>query len=183
MGRMTSITGSERRRRRSFEERAWMLAAIEEPGAVVAEVARRADVCTSLVYKWRREARSAASASSFAPVIVEHTPQSPSPASEPEPGAIIVEMNGARKTGRVALSSDKRPPRGRSRVSEATPLRRRAAPPRRGLSVRTVVRRRLRLRGLRRRSLVVRRRRRVIPARQRWRQGRGHEAKAEHKSK
>jgi hypothetical protein len=48
------------------QERAQILAAIEEPGAVVAEVARRADVCTSLVYKWRREARSAVSASSFA---------------------------------------------------------------------------------------------------------------------
>src|SRR6478752_1493272 len=96
MGRMTLITGVERRRRWSLEERAQILAAIEEPGAVVAEVARRADVCTSLVYKWRRDARSAASASSFAPVIVEHTPQSPLPAGEPEPGAILVEMKDAR---------------------------------------------------------------------------------------
>jgi transposase-like protein len=39
---------------------------INEPGAVVAEVARCADECTSLVYKWRREARSAASEPSFA---------------------------------------------------------------------------------------------------------------------
>jgi transposase len=93
---MTLITGVERRRRWSLEERAQILAAIEEPGAVVAEVARRADVCTSLVYKWRRDARSAASPSSFAPVIVEHTPQSPLPASEPEPGAILVEMKVAR---------------------------------------------------------------------------------------
>ncbi len=94
MGRMTLITGAERRRRWSSEERARILAAIEEPGAVVAEVARRADVCTSLVYKWRREARSAASASGFARVIVEDTP--PSPAREPELGAIMIEMNGAR---------------------------------------------------------------------------------------
>jgi transposase-like protein len=48
---MTLITGGERRRRWSSEERAQILAAIEEPGAVVAEVARRADICTSLVYK------------------------------------------------------------------------------------------------------------------------------------
>ena len=76
MGRMTLITGDERRRRWSDEERARILAAIEEPGAVVAEVARRADVCTSLVYKWRREARSAAdaSASGFARVVVEDLP-------------------------------------------------------------------------------------------------------------
>ena len=92
MGRMTLITGVERRRRWSLEERAQVLAAIDEPGAVVAEVARRADVCTSLVYKWRREARSAASEPSFAPVIVEP----PSPASGPELGAILVEMKDAR---------------------------------------------------------------------------------------
>jgi transposase len=98
MGRMTLITGDERRRRWSDEERARILASIDEPGAVVAEVARRADVCTSLVYKWRREARAAASTSGFAPVIVENPPQPPAPvlASEPELGVILVEMNGAR---------------------------------------------------------------------------------------
>ena len=98
MDRMTLVTGAERRRRWSEEERARILAAIDEPGAVVAEVARRAEVCTSLVYKWRREARAAASASGFARVIVE-TPRQPrplSPASEPEHGSILVEMNGAR---------------------------------------------------------------------------------------
>jgi transposase len=96
MGRMTLITGDERRRRWSDEERARILAAIEEPGAVVAEVARRADVCTSLVYKWQREARAAASAPGFVQVIAENPPQPPAPASEAELGAILVEMNGAR---------------------------------------------------------------------------------------
>jgi transposase len=98
MGRMTLITGGERRRRWCNEERARILAAIDEPGAVVAEVARRADVCTSLVYKWRREARAAASASGFAQLVVENPPQPPTPtsASEREPGAIVVEMKDAR---------------------------------------------------------------------------------------
>ena len=96
MGRMTLITGVERRRRWSLEERAQILAAIDEPGAVLAEVARRADVCTSLVYKWRREARNGASEPSFAPVIVEQTPQTPSPASGAELDAILVEMKDAR---------------------------------------------------------------------------------------
>jgi transposase len=41
MGRMTLITGVERRRRWSLEERAQILAAVEEPGAVVAEVVSR----------------------------------------------------------------------------------------------------------------------------------------------
>ncbi len=77
------MTGDERRRHWSEEERARILAAIEEPGAVVAEVARRADVCTSLVYRWRREARAAASASGFVQVVVENPPQQPpTPANE-----------------------------------------------------------------------------------------------------
>jgi transposase len=96
MGRMTLITGVERRRRWSLEERAQILAAIDEPGAVLAEVARRADVCTSLVYKWRREARSGVSEPSFAPVIVEQPPQPLAPASGPELGAILVEMKDVR---------------------------------------------------------------------------------------
>jgi len=57
MGQVTLISGRERRRRWSLEERARILAATRVPGAVVAEVARREDICTSLVYKWRREAR------------------------------------------------------------------------------------------------------------------------------
>ena len=96
MGRMTLITGGERRRRWSEEDRARILAAIAEPGAVIAEVARREEVCTSLVYKWRREAGSVADASApgFAPLVVEALPRAP--ASEPEPSAIVVEMKEAR---------------------------------------------------------------------------------------
>jgi transposase len=95
---MTLITGDERRRRWSDDERARILAAIDEPGAVVAEVARRADVCTSLVYKWRRAARAAASASGFAQLVVENPqqPPAPAPATERELGAILVEMKDAR---------------------------------------------------------------------------------------
>jgi transposase len=99
MGRMTLITGDERRRRWSEEDRVRILAAIAEPGAVVAEVARREDICTSLVYKWRREARRTASAdaSGFSPVIIEAPPR-PSPTSPPAngsaPGVIEVDMKG-----------------------------------------------------------------------------------------
>jgi transposase len=53
MAQMTLITGAERRRRWSSEERRQILAEANAPGAIIAEVARRADVCTSLIYKWR----------------------------------------------------------------------------------------------------------------------------------
>jgi transposase len=96
MGRMTLITGGERRRRWSAEERAQILAAIEEPGAVVAEVARRADICTSLVYKWRREARGGAAACGFAQVIVNDPAAVASRSGASEVGAILVEMKDAR---------------------------------------------------------------------------------------
>ncbi len=100
MGRMTLITGEERRRRWSDEDRARILAAIGEPGAVIADVARRADVCTSLVYKWRREALRSASALGFAQVIVENPPSPRPPPSLPptefEPGVIVVQMKDAR---------------------------------------------------------------------------------------
>ena len=96
MGRMTLITGNEGRRRWSDDDRARILSQIEMPGAVVAEVARREDVCTSLVYKWRREARKSASviAPGFAPVVIEA-----SPAAQPAAGVaevIVVEVNDAR---------------------------------------------------------------------------------------
>ena len=101
MGRMTLITGDERRRRWSEKDRARILAEIEAPGAVVAEVARREDICTSLVYKWRRDARKPANsgASGFTPVMIETPPvastsQPAAVAGEPE--VIVVEVNEAR---------------------------------------------------------------------------------------
>jgi transposase len=105
---MTLITGSERRRRWGAEDKARILAEIEEPGAVVAEVARRADVCTSLVYNWRREARRAASAYGFVPVVVETSPPvsaAPLAASPSEPGVIVVEV----KEARVRIGADAPP--------------------------------------------------------------------------
>ena len=93
---MTLITGIERRRRWSREERAEILAAVDEPGAVVAEVARRADVCTSLVYKWRREARSPATPSGFASVVVEQSASMPAPTVGLDAGVILVELKNAR---------------------------------------------------------------------------------------
>jgi transposase len=99
MGQVTLISGRERRRRWSDEDRARILAAISAPGAVVAEIARREDICTSLVYKWRRETRRATRRVEFAPVVVEAAaavPPGPSSRSAGEAEIITVELNEAR---------------------------------------------------------------------------------------
>lgn len=59
MGQMTVFSGPERRRRWSDEERLEILSEAFAPGACVAEVARRRDVSTALVYTWRRKLRDA----------------------------------------------------------------------------------------------------------------------------
>jgi transposase len=68
MAQVHVLTGPERRRRFSLEQKRAMVAAAFAPGAVVADVARRADVCSSLIYRWRRELGAAASG--FAEVIL-----------------------------------------------------------------------------------------------------------------
>ena len=68
MSQVHVITGPERRRRWSDDQKRAIVAAAFAPGAVVSEVARRADLCTSLIYRWRRE--FAAAPRGFAEVVV-----------------------------------------------------------------------------------------------------------------
>ena len=51
------ITGQERRRRWSVEEKLRIVAETHEVGAQVRAVAARYGLCESLVYTWRRQAR------------------------------------------------------------------------------------------------------------------------------
>lgn len=71
MGQITVYSGPERRRRWSEDERRQILTEAFSPGACVAEVARRHDVSTALVYTWRRKLLEAAAEPS---VLVEHEP-------------------------------------------------------------------------------------------------------------
>jgi len=66
MARFQLISGPERRRRWSEEQKRALVAAAFAPGAIVAEVARRADVCAGQIYRWRQELRGAG----FAAVVV-----------------------------------------------------------------------------------------------------------------
>jgi transposase len=55
MARFEVITGPERRRRWSAEQKGAIVAESLAPGAVVTEIARRAEICPGQIYRWRRE--------------------------------------------------------------------------------------------------------------------------------
>lgn len=59
MGQITVFSGPERRRRWSDEERLEILNQAFAPGACVAEVCRRYDISSALIYTWRRKLREA----------------------------------------------------------------------------------------------------------------------------
>jgi transposase len=107
MAHMTLMTGPARRRRWSEEQRADLLTAAFGPGGNVAEVARRADVCTSLLYRWRRARMVASADLAFIPAVVEtaaETGDGPGPA--PSIAAIVVELAaGARVTINATASA------------------------------------------------------------------------------
>jgi transposase len=55
MARFEVITGPERRRRWSAEQKRAIVTASLAPGAVVTEIARRAEICPGQIYRWRQE--------------------------------------------------------------------------------------------------------------------------------
>jgi transposase len=68
MASIEVLSGPERRRRWSIEQKQAIVTAAFEPGAAVRDVARQADVTPSLIYRWRRDLRAAANG--FARVLV-----------------------------------------------------------------------------------------------------------------
>jgi transposase len=71
MGRVEVITGPERRRRWTEDQKRAIVAESLAPGAVVNEVARRAEICPGQIYRWRRELQAAVSG--FARVLTAPT--------------------------------------------------------------------------------------------------------------
>jgi transposase len=67
MARVEVITGAERRRRWSAEQKRAIVAESLAPGAVVTEIARRAEIGTGQIYRWRRELGVG---KGFAPVLI-----------------------------------------------------------------------------------------------------------------
>ena len=100
MTRVEVLTGPERRRRWSADEKATVLGELAKPGASGAAVARRFGVNRGQLYKWRREAGLAsgprdAPSMAFAPVLLT----GPTPTAEmpvPQTPMIEIEVKGAR---------------------------------------------------------------------------------------
>jgi transposase len=92
--RIEVITGVERRRRWSAEEKAEIVAESLVEGAVVSEVARRHGLSPQQLFGWRARLRDAVASSApsfdtrpgFVPAIVEHDP---SPAALALPAAVV----------------------------------------------------------------------------------------------
>ena len=67
MARFEVITGPERRRRWSEDQKRAIVAESFAPGAVVSDVARRADISAGQIYRWRQELHGTAG---FAQVLI-----------------------------------------------------------------------------------------------------------------
>jgi transposase len=95
MARVEVITGPERRRRWSEEQKRAIVAASLAPGAVISEVARRADVGAGQIYRWRKE--FGAVANGFAPVLIASSDPAAVAANDPARDEPAIEVDFAGK--------------------------------------------------------------------------------------
>jgi transposase len=97
--RVEVLTRPVRRRRWSADQKARIVAETLEPGARVAEVARRWQLCSQQVFGWRRAARRDVPAGSttpdFVPILADTVALVTVPRATPEPPVIEVRLAGA----------------------------------------------------------------------------------------
>lgn len=92
---MEIITGVERRRRWRPEQKLRILSELDEPGATVAEVARRHEVSRGLLWQWRdaqRRGNLVVQEPAFLPMRVLAAPEAPP--APPLPGNAAGEPDG-----------------------------------------------------------------------------------------
>ena len=87
MSRVEVLSGPERRRRWSLEQKRSIVGEAFAPGASVCEVARRLDVVPGQIYRWRRDLREAAVG--FAELVVARDPDTRMAAG---PAALVIEL-------------------------------------------------------------------------------------------
>ena len=95
---MEIITGIERRRRWRVEDKLRIVAETEQPGACLAEIARRYEISRGLLWSWRSKVRRGAlvqiSARSFLPVqVMSEAIAGPQPNSRPGPTSKVSEVS------------------------------------------------------------------------------------------
>ena len=92
MSQVQIITGPERHRRWSEEQKQTLVAAAFAPGAVVVEVVRRADVSSTLLYRWRREFEGAAPG--LARVVLAGAPLAAANSSDSAAPVVEIDFGG-----------------------------------------------------------------------------------------
>jgi transposase len=94
------VVGPERRRRFTEDQKLAILAAAFAPGARVTDVARQADICTGVIYRWRRTYMAGSGSGGFAQaVVVDAQASGGSHGAEP---AMVVEFSGG---ARVSIAA------------------------------------------------------------------------------
>ena len=101
MSKIEVLSSLERRRRWSVEQKQSIVAEAFAPGASVCEVARRMDVATGQIYRWRHELRAAAP--EFTEVLVAPGPEERTAAVPP---ALEIEL-GREIRVRIAAAAPK----------------------------------------------------------------------------
>jgi transposase len=101
MVQVTVLAGPERRRRWSESQKLELVAQAFGPGGSPSQTARRADICTSLLYRWRRLLQAGTDPVGFAPAMLIDGPE-PGPERHDGP-AILVELAGG---VRVTVTAD-----------------------------------------------------------------------------
>lgn len=105
--RVEVLTGPGRRRKWSDDDKARIVAETLEPGAVVAEVARRRQICPQQVFTWRREMRAGAAVRlDFVQIVPSTSMSLPEPTVAPARSSPSIEIELAGAVLRVALSTD-----------------------------------------------------------------------------
>jgi transposase len=101
------LSGPERRRRWSSEEKAGVVAEVLLPGATVTEVARRHGISRALLYSWRREAGHGSASDGVASSLPDLVPVMIASANEPPKRSMVVPERpsaGSKQTGTIEIA-------------------------------------------------------------------------------
>lgn len=94
------VTGRERRRRWSVEEKLRLVAATYEPGACVKQVATSNDLYPGLLFSWRRQVREGTLALAAMPMFL---PVRADAVAAPPPTPMVSDRPVSRATGEIEV--------------------------------------------------------------------------------